>query len=287
VRFGRFDVDPLPNREGGQAFVYFTIDPFTGSEIAIKVARPTASSRRRIKEEIRVQRRLRHPNVVEMVDSDAEQAWYAMPRAECSLEELGPFERAQWMYLRAGLLGVVAAVKWAHERGYAHRDLSAGNVLVFASRWVVADWGFVYSPPRTGRPRMTLPLERFGTPEFMAPEMAVDASSARAPADVFSVGRLAAWATGLERDTLKSDNDEWTGWWRLLINRCTEWDPENRWAIRDLQSHMRALPSSATHGFPKNGGASLPGLVAPSLLKGLNAAMGARQRAAADIRSTP
>ena len=44
---------------------------------------------------------------------------------------------------------------------------------------------------QTGQ-RMTQPLGRFGTPEFMAPELLLDQRDAKPPADVFSIGRIAA-----------------------------------------------------------------------------------------------
>jgi eukaryotic-like serine/threonine-protein kinase len=96
-------------------------------------------------------------------------------------------------------MGVASAIGYAHDKGYLHRDISSGNVLVFSAGWAVSDWGFVFEPHRKGAPRMTQHLERFGTPEFMATEMVVDPRIAATPADIYSIGRLAAWGTGLQR----------------------------------------------------------------------------------------
>jgi len=59
-------------------------------------------------------------------------SWYTTDEAECSLDELGPFPRAQWMHLRAELLGIASAIAYAHGKEFVHRDLSSGNILVFA-----------------------------------------------------------------------------------------------------------------------------------------------------------
>jgi serine/threonine protein kinase len=241
MRFGRYTVDPGRRKEGGQAFVYFANDPDTGLPVAVKVARPSEWSRRRMKREIRAHEALTHPNILPVLHRADDFSWYAAQRAECSLEELGPLPRPQWMYLRAGLLGVASAVSYAHAEGYIHRDLSAGNVLVFAHGWAVGDWGFVYIPPKTG-PRMTQPLERFGTPEFMAPEVAIDPMNVGVEADVFSIGRLAAWSTGLKRAECAANDDEVVRWWRLLIDRSTMYEPTARWRMSDIETHLRTAP---------------------------------------------
>jgi serine/threonine protein kinase len=245
VRFGRYVVDPDHRKEGGQAFVYFTHDPDTGTPVAIKVARPSQWSHRRMRREIRAQEELVHPNILPVLARGEDYRWYAAQRAECSLEDLGLLPSEQWMYLRAGLLGIGSAVSYAHASGYIHRDISAGNVLVFAHGWAVGDWGFVYVSPKDGV-RMTQPLERFGTPEFMAPEMAVDPMNVGTEADVFSIGRLAVWSTGLKRGEAGTTDDPTVRWWRLLIDSCTMYEPSARWTMRDVETHLRtATPTLA------------------------------------------
>lgn len=192
VRFGRFTVDPENVKEGGQAFVYLTVDPLDGARVAIKVSRPSDWSRRRMKREITTQQGLDHPNILPVREHAEDFGWYTTDQAECSLDELGPFPRAQWMHFRAGMLGVASAVAYAHEKGLIHRDLSPGNILVFAGGWAVSDWGFVYVRPRKG-PRMTEPLECFGTPDFMAPEQVADPRHVGLAADIYAIGRIAAW----------------------------------------------------------------------------------------------
>jgi serine/threonine protein kinase len=242
VKFGRYIVDPNERKEGGQAFVYFAVDPRDGTRVAIKVARPTNWSRKRMQLEIKTQRELDHPNVLPVREHDGHFGWYAAAQAECSLDEFGPFPRPHWMHLRAGMLGIASAIAYAHGKGLVHRDLAPGNILVFAGGWAVSDWGFVYVPPVRGRPRMTEPLERFGTRDFMAPEQAADPRAVGPPADIFALGRIAAWATMLRRGEGAEDDHPFTAWWRLLIDNTTAYEPGKRWTIQDVQAHLRSRP---------------------------------------------
>ena len=241
MRVGPYKVDDSSPKEGGQAFVYFGAQG--DEQIAVKVARPSDWSRRRMRREIAVQSQLDHPNVLKMIGHDAGRGWYAMRRAQGSLEDLGPFPAAEWTRLRVGLIAVSQAVDHAHKQGYVHRDLSPANVLVFSDRWVVADWGFVCEPFKPAQ-RMTQPLERFGTPEFMAPELLLDPRDAKPGADVFSIGRIAAWGTGLLHDDPDTPReDQQTVWWQRLIDGAAAYDPKHRWTMTDVIAHLRARPT--------------------------------------------
>lgn len=247
VQIGRYTVDQRTRKEGGQAFVFFSVDPATGMHVAIKVARPSKWSRDRMEKEIKVQQKLDHPNILPILDYDLDRyGWHVTRRASASLDEHGPFPHDPWTALRVGLLGVTAAVKHAHDHKRLHRDISPGNILIFRDRWVVSDWGFVYSPPEKGAPRMTQHLERFGTPEFMAPEMALDPRTAGTPADVYSIGKLAAWGTGLRRGEARHDDDPAVRWWRQFIDSTTAWDPSHRWTMQDVETYLRAKLAPVT-----------------------------------------
>lgn len=247
VQIGRYTVDQRTRKEGGQAYVFFSVDPDTGMDVAIKMARPTKWSRDRMAQEIKVQQQLDHPNILPILDYDREHLeWHVTQRAAGSLEDRGPFAHSEWTALRVGLLGIASAVRHAHQNGRIHRDISPGNVLVMGDRWVVSDWGFVYEPPKKGAPRMTRRLEFFGTPEFMSPEMAVDPRRTGPGTDVFSIGKLAAWGTGLERGESYASDGPAIKWWRQLIDRATAWDPDDRWSILDVETYLRAKLAPVT-----------------------------------------
>lgn len=161
MKIGPYTVDPSNRKEGGQAFVYFAADPATGHDVAVKLARPSGASRKRMKQEIKAHKALDHPNILKILDHADDHTWYAMQRADASLDDVGPFQREQWTYLRVGLIAVASAVAHAHSKGFVHRDLSPGNVLVFRAGWAVADWGLV-QVPQDESARLTQPLEASG-----------------------------------------------------------------------------------------------------------------------------
>jgi serine/threonine protein kinase len=242
MQLGAYDLDDSRRKEGGQAFVYFGTDRFSGQRVAVKLARPSDWSRRRIRREIEVQSKLEHPNILPIIGTDPQKKWYAMREAQESLDDLGSFQRSSWTRLRVGLFGVAEGIRYAHAQGYVHRDLSPGNVLIFPDRWVVADWGFVYMEPKTS-PRMTQPLEHFGTPEFMAPELVADPRKASPPADVYAIGRLAVWGTGLDATADYRPDDSFIRWWQTLIRNTVSYDPSLRWTMDDVVVHLRGTPT--------------------------------------------
>ena len=185
-----------PLGQGGMADVYRARHLHLKTEHALKilhVARPDI--RRRLLDEGRLQARLRHPNIVRVTDVIlvGEAPGLVMDLVEGpSLAELLArpldIERAE-----AWFREIVAGVAFAHAAGVIHRDIKPGNVLMErvggSLRPRVADFGIakllraeVGGQTRTG--------QMMGSPAYMAPEQARDASGVDARADIWSLGCL-------------------------------------------------------------------------------------------------
>jgi serine/threonine protein kinase len=221
---------------GGYAEVFRAAardDP--GNVVAFKRPHDFDEARERMAREIRVQRGLDHPNIMPILDADEDGTWFVMPLAEGNLEDLwesGRLGTDAEPVVDAVLRSIGAGLEHAHLHGAIHRDVSPRNILAFDDgdeerRWVLADWGMVKRPPGETTNRLTMSGVGAGTRGFAAPETWIDGHVADERADVYSLGRVAAWLlTGtrpIPNVPLRPD-----GPMRGFIVECTQHEPDRR-----------------------------------------------------------
>jgi len=182
--------------EGGMGVVHLGEDP-DGRKVAIKVLRPQVAADRtavrRLAREVDTMRRVRSPNVAEILDADvtATQPYIVTQFVPGrTLEEHvldksgGPLPGRVLQRVATGLAQALAAI---HGAGIIHRDLKPGNVMLVEGSPVLIDFGIAQGLDAT---RLTATGMVIGTPGYLAPEI-IEGEEAGPPADIH------AWAATL------------------------------------------------------------------------------------------
>jgi serine/threonine protein kinase len=182
---------------GGMAAVYKAHHPGLDQYVAIKVLHGHLVEEKdlimRFKREAAAVARLRHPNIVRVLDFDVQDEIYYMvmefiegPTLRAELEARAT--RGQLFPLDETLriLGVlVDAINYAHSQGTVHRDLKPANVIFTGGGQVVlTDFGIARM---IDAPRHTLTGAIVGTPAYLSPEQG-QGKQGDERSDIYSLG---------------------------------------------------------------------------------------------------
>ncbi|MGV9929998.1 protein kinase domain-containing protein [Streptomyces olivaceoviridis] len=213
---------------GGYADVRRAWHRESNEEVALKRPLAVPQAKERIRREIEAQKLLHHPNIMPIRDHDPGFEWYTMPVAEGSLSKLQ--KDLDEEDLASMLMNLAEALDVAHKRQLIHRDISPNNILALPEsssqkrRWVVADWGMVMRPYSPTSSPLTRTNQEIGTDGYAAPELSENPREATPAADVYSLGRVAAWfLTGQKpRPGRRLLPDDRYLHWRPFILECTQ-----------------------------------------------------------------
>lgn len=184
--------------DGGFGTVYEVRHMTTARRAALKVlhahlvAEPDILAR--FDREIRVIERVRHPNVVELVDA----GFFIDGRPYLCMELLDGTELAALIETRGRmsprdalvvLQPLCEALSCAHDQGVIHRDVKAANVFVCTDgRVVLLDFGIAKLSDALA-PELTATQQSIGTPSTMAPEQ-IYGRAVSPRTDVYALGAL-------------------------------------------------------------------------------------------------
>jgi len=176
---------------GGMGVVYLANNKLMRRQEVLKVVNPQLLARsgmaERFLREIRAAARLRHVNIAT--------AYAALQVGELIVlaMEYVPGENLAKVVKERGPLPVVHACSYAQqiaaglqhalEQGLVHRDIKPGNLVLarVGKRHVVKSLDF-------GLAKLTGSGQMLGTPDYIAPEQALDAAKADIRADIYSLG---------------------------------------------------------------------------------------------------
>lgn len=175
---------------GGMSHVYLAKrhDGEFAQQVALKVVRGNAELMLRLRHERQVIATLRHPHIVNLVDSgetEAGELWLAMGLVDgLPIDRHVSSRSLDWRARLRLLDAVCAAVSYAHERGLIHRDIKPANVLIDTEGHPrLLDFGIAFEQGGDGSTDAAL------TPGFAAPEQLAGQPLTTAT-DVFQLGLL-------------------------------------------------------------------------------------------------
>jgi hypothetical protein len=171
-------------------------------EVALKVLHSELSGKprviQRLQREARTLARLAHPHIVGAIDMGraGDRWWFAMelvdgPSLEERLRTDGRLTEREALRL---LTPVVEALEHLWEHGVVHRDVKPGNILLDSSAGGrgrnarLADLGLAFAEDD---PNLTAAGGALGTPHYISPEQARDASGVDIRSDLWALG--ATW----------------------------------------------------------------------------------------------
>lgn len=193
---GRYQIISLVAR-GGMSEVYKAYQLGLDRYVAIKMLHPHLADEPgfidRFEREAASVARLRHPNIVHVIDFDCHNERYFMvmefiegASLKEDLESRAKLGEAYTPKQAAFLISSVAsALDYAHNRGMVHRDIKPGNILFTAEGQVVlTDFGIAHI---VGTTMYTKNDSALGTPAYISPEQACG-SPGDVRGDIYSLG---------------------------------------------------------------------------------------------------
>ena len=207
----RKNPQPIPNYQmirvlgqGGMGSVMLARSVRDGRAVAVKTLLPEVAvsdqSLKRFIREIEVASSLQHPNIVSYIEHGTHNGIVYLVT-----EYVTGMDASKLAKQRGGKLNYIevvriieqtlAALDFAHNKGFVHRDIKEQNILVDGSypNYIakLTDFGLSKSYKQTGMSGVTMVGDVAGTIAYMPPEQVRDFKEVRPPSDIYAVGMTA------------------------------------------------------------------------------------------------
>lgn len=190
-----------PLGAGGMGEVYLARGG-DGSLRAFKIVRTdqqtSLHAAARLRREVLALGKLQHPGIIHILDVGRlptgamylAMEYVAGPDLQQAVGWEGPFGVGDTLRI---LVGIAAALAYAHGVGVVHRDLKPANIILEggdATRAKIIDFGLAKIVEAEGLTRLTEDKQAIGSPLYWAPEQSSN-TDVGPPADVYSLGGIA------------------------------------------------------------------------------------------------
>lgn len=176
---------------GGGGTVYAGRGP-DGTQVAIKVPDLGAMRSDWLLQEASVAARLRHPNIVALLESgrlDDGRPYLVLQHVPGSSLEFAARSMTTAEIVRVGE-ELLAALGYAHDAGVLHLDVSPGNVLIHETERSAHLTDFGLSVPRDPSGSRLRNVVVAGTPGYLSPEQAIGAGGLGPRTDIYGAGAV-------------------------------------------------------------------------------------------------
>jgi serine/threonine protein kinase len=192
---GKFEIKELIGK-GATASVYLGKDPFTGQEVAVKVALQAAFSdpkhgekfRKMFINEASLAGKLRHPHIVSVFDAGTDDDLHYIVMEYVPGDTLDKYAKPEKLLPYDDVIEIVfkvaTALDYAARRGVIHRDIKPANLLLDKDGTVkISDFGTALMENSD----LTQIVDPVGSPAYMSPEH-LKGDSITHQADIYSLG---------------------------------------------------------------------------------------------------
>jgi serine/threonine protein kinase len=184
---------------GAMGVVFRATHVRIGAPFAVKVLLPSIALDealfRRFQREAQLAGKLRHPNIIRVVDFDSEGDWHFIVseylQGESLDQRLAPNQTLPVEHSVDILAEVCSAMVAAHAHGIVHRDLKPANIMITRDGSVkVLDFGIAKILDARDD-SVSVEGEVLGTPDYIAPEQSLAGQRVDTRADVYALGAVA------------------------------------------------------------------------------------------------
>ena len=259
--------------KGAMGQVYLAHHELLEMPVAVKVLLSDDHDelRDRFAREAKLMARVRHANVVQILDYG-----FLPDGAPCIVmefldgRELADAKRpTSWTRAVDCVAQILDGLGAVHDSGVLHRDLKPSNVVMVGERGKTAklvDFG-IARPTSRGEMRLTQTGMLIGTPAFMSPEQLMGADDVTAATDVYSAGLILyellqgtlpfgesmnAIMKRLRHDipppTVPESRRPWPDALTELVGAMLSFDPGDRPSTRKASAALRALTADRSSG---------------------------------------